>query len=105
MDDRDRMERSAPWLPWALTSLALVAVAAIAYGVGAHGEAGALATEPVRWRHGGFGGIWPFFVLFWIFGGLRWLTIARGLVEAHGGAIHAQSRLGAGTTIAFSLPR
>jgi signal transduction histidine kinase len=33
------------------------------------------------------------------------LTIARGLVEAHGGTIRAESRLGAGTTIVFSLPR
>jgi signal transduction histidine kinase len=33
------------------------------------------------------------------------LTIARGLVEAHGGTIRAESLLGAGTTIVFSLPR
>jgi two-component system sensor histidine kinase BaeS len=33
------------------------------------------------------------------------LTIARGLVEAHGGTIRAESRLGTGTTIVFSLPR
>ena len=33
------------------------------------------------------------------------LTIARGLVEAHGGTIRAESRPGAGTTITFSLPR
>jgi signal transduction histidine kinase len=33
------------------------------------------------------------------------LTIARGLVEAHGGRIRAESRLGAGTTIVLSLPR
>jgi len=73
MDDRDRMERRAPWVPWAITSLALVAVAAVAYSVGAHREAGALAAEPVYWRHSGFGGIWVFFLLFWIFGGLRWM--------------------------------
>ncbi len=71
MDGRDRMERRAPWVPWAITSLALLAVAAIAYSLGAHREAGALAAEPARWRHGGFGGIWLFFLLFWIFGGLR----------------------------------
>jgi signal transduction histidine kinase len=33
------------------------------------------------------------------------LTIARGLVEAHGGTIRAESRIGAGTTITVSLPR
>lgn len=73
MDERDRMERRAPWIPWAITSLALVAVATIAYGLGAHRETGALATEPVRWRYSGFGGIWLFFLLFWVFGGLRWM--------------------------------
>jgi hypothetical protein len=73
MDDRDRMERRAPWVPWAITSLALVAVAAVAYSLGAHREAGALAAEPVRWHHSGFGGIWVFFLLFWVFGGLRWM--------------------------------
>ena len=33
------------------------------------------------------------------------LTIARSLVEAHGGTIRAESRVGAGTTIVISLPR
>jgi signal transduction histidine kinase len=33
------------------------------------------------------------------------LTIARSLVEAHGGTIRAESRIAAGTTIAFFLPR
>ena len=33
------------------------------------------------------------------------LTIARSLVEAHGGTFCAESRAGAGTTITFSLPR
>ena len=32
------------------------------------------------------------------------LTIARGLVEAHGGEIHASSESGRGTTITFTLP-
>jgi two-component system sensor histidine kinase BaeS len=32
------------------------------------------------------------------------LTIARGLVEAHGGSIHAESVPGAGMTVVFSLP-
>jgi len=33
------------------------------------------------------------------------LTIARSLVEAHGGTIRAESTAGAGTTIVFTLPR
>ena len=33
------------------------------------------------------------------------LTIARGLVAAHGGEIHASSEPGRGTTIAFTLPK
>jgi signal transduction histidine kinase len=33
------------------------------------------------------------------------LTIARGLVRAHGGTITAQSRLGEGTTLTFTLPK
>ena len=33
------------------------------------------------------------------------LTIARGLVTAHGGEIHASSAPGAGTTMTFTLPR
>ena len=33
------------------------------------------------------------------------LTIARSLVEAHGGTIRAESAAGAGTTIVFTLPR
>ena len=33
------------------------------------------------------------------------LTIARGLVVAHGGEIHASSEAGRGTTITFTLPR
>jgi signal transduction histidine kinase len=33
------------------------------------------------------------------------LTIARELVAAHGGEIHASSEPGGGTTMVFSLPR
>jgi hypothetical protein len=72
MDDRDRLERRAPWIPWAITSLALVMVAMIAYSLGAQREGAAVAEEPVRrvWFFG-FPGFWLFFVLFWMFGGLR----------------------------------
>jgi hypothetical protein len=48
-------------------------VAAIAYSLGADRGGGALVAEPVRWRHSGLGGLWLFFLLFWIFGGLRWM--------------------------------
>jgi signal transduction histidine kinase len=33
------------------------------------------------------------------------LTIARNLVAAHGGEIHASSEAGRGTTMTFTLPR
>jgi signal transduction histidine kinase len=33
------------------------------------------------------------------------LAIARGIVRAHGGEITASSRVGTGTTVAFTLPR
>src|SRR5690606_41776212 len=32
------------------------------------------------------------------------LTIARGIVEAHGGTIHAESTIGEGSTFHFTLP-
>jgi len=33
------------------------------------------------------------------------LTIARGIVEAHGGTISIESAAGRGTTVRFTLPR
>jgi hypothetical protein len=68
----ERIEHRAPWIPWAITSVALVLVAVVAYGVGAHHEAGAVADGTARaWHYHGFGGIWLFILLFWLFGGLR----------------------------------
>jgi signal transduction histidine kinase len=32
------------------------------------------------------------------------LYISRGIVEAHGGTIRAESRVGAGTTVSFTVP-
>jgi hypothetical protein len=73
MDERDRALRHPSWIPWALTSLALVVVAVIAYNLGAQREAVAVAGEPVRrvWFYG-FPGFWLFFLLFWVvIGGFR----------------------------------
>ena len=74
----EHMEGRAPWVPWAVTSVALLAVAAVAYYLGVrNGELmGAAGGEGARlWhRHGhgfGFGGLWMFFVMFWVFAGLR----------------------------------
>ena len=78
MDDRDRMDRDrmdyrTPWVPWAITSVALVVVAFLAYSLGARQEAASAATgAPLRvWHFGFFPGIFGIFLLFWIFGCLR----------------------------------
>jgi hypothetical protein len=71
MDDRQEMATRRPWVPWAVASLALVAVATVAYSIGAHRGAGGLDTAPMHWHHHGFGGIWLFLLLFLFFGGLR----------------------------------
>jgi hypothetical protein len=71
----DRMERRAPWVPWAVTSVVLLVVAVVAYVAGmntAGGEAGEAAGHRA-WVFFPFGGIWLFFLMFWIFGGLRWM--------------------------------
>jgi hypothetical protein len=75
MADRDRMERRAPWIPWAMTSLALVLVAVVAYGFGARRDAADAAGESARrvWFYGGFPPFWLFFVGFWLLGGFRWM--------------------------------
>lgn len=71
MDDRDRLSRPAPWVPWALTSLALVIVALVAYALGVR-EAAAVTDVPVRRAFFGGGGFWILFGLFWVFlGGFR----------------------------------
>jgi hypothetical protein len=68
MDDRERMRHPAPWVPWALTSAALIVVAVIAYGLGAQHGDGAAAPSRVWWFFPG----WMFFLFFWIFlGGVR----------------------------------
>jgi hypothetical protein len=74
MDDRDRLPYRTPWVPWALTSVALVGVALVAYTLGAERHV-VVDGEPVHrvWVHGGFPGFWLFILFFWIvvFGGLR----------------------------------
>jgi hypothetical protein len=69
----DRFERRAPWIPWALTSVALVLVAIVAYSVGAHREAAmAAGTPPAHiWHRHGFPGFWLLFLFVFVFGGLR----------------------------------
>jgi hypothetical protein len=76
MQMEHEFERHRGWIPWALTSLLLIVVALVAYSAGARHEAVQAGTEGTRvmYRHGpwGFGFLW-FFVIFWLFGGLRWL--------------------------------
>jgi hypothetical protein len=71
----DRMLRRGPWFPWAVTSVILVLVALGAYSVGAHREAAAAGADPAvhAWHYYPFPGIWTLFILFWVFGGLRWM--------------------------------
>lgn len=68
MDDRDRLPHRTPRIPWAVTSVALVLVALIAYTVGAQHQV-VVDGEPVRhvWVHGGFPGFWLFILFFWFF--------------------------------------
>ena len=73
----DRMERRAPWIPWAITSLLLVAVAIGAYLLGTHDHVAVAGDSVEHARHHyhafhGFG-FWWIFILFWIFGGMRGL--------------------------------
>ena len=67
----DRMQRHTPWIPWAVTSVVLVLVALVTYSFGAHQEV-APATG-TAWRYSPFPGIWILFLMFWLFGGLRWM--------------------------------
>lgn len=74
----ERMEHRAPWVPWAVTSVMLLLVAVAFYTFGAHEGAASVAADGDRvWRHGPFPGIFSLFLLFWIFGGLRWMFWGR----------------------------
>lgn len=69
----EHLEPRAPWIPWAITSVALVVVAAIAYAVGASTGGGTADLVRRGWPDNDIGKIWAFFLMFWIFGALRWL--------------------------------
>jgi hypothetical protein len=70
----DRYHTRSPWIPWAVSSFLLVLVGVVAYHAGASGAPaladGDRATR--AWAFHPFAGLWFFFVLFWILGGLRW---------------------------------
>ena len=72
----ERIERPAPWMPWAMTSVMLVVVALGAYSFGAYRQAMSLGTsDGVQvWRHDPFSGIFTLFLFFWIFGAFRWMA-------------------------------
>jgi hypothetical protein len=67
------MERRAPWVPWAISSVVLLVVAAVAFVAGTH-TAGMAAVSPGErpWHFHPFGFLW-LFLLFWFIGGLRWM--------------------------------
>ena len=69
----DRFERPTPWVPWAITSVALVLVALVAYGAGAHREAAMVAGDPSAhvWHRHGFHPILGLLLFLFLFGGLR----------------------------------
>ena len=67
-------ERRRAWI-WAGVSVLLIAVAVIAYTLGAQHEVvqtGADTGRVVYYRHGPWG-FWWILLLFWLFGGLRWM--------------------------------
>ncbi|MEO8070309.1 MAG: hypothetical protein ABI652_02830 [Acidobacteriota bacterium] len=69
------MQRRGEWMPWVMTAVMFVVVAIAAYSFGAHRQGMAVGTGAPGdgWHYYPFGGIWMFFMLFWIFGGLRWM--------------------------------
>jgi len=59
------------WIPWALTSVALLVVAAVAYALGARHEVIGDGGNTVMHSHFGFGGIFWIFLMFWFVFGFR----------------------------------
>ena len=76
MDDRDRNEpyRRPAWIPWAMTSFALLLVAFGAFAFGTRWEPAAMSGDHVvrHWHSSGFPGFFfGMFLLFFILGGFR----------------------------------
>ena len=62
MDERERMDRRPPWIPWAIASLAFLLVAVLAFAFGRY-EPMVASGAPVMHGHFGF----PFFGIFLVF--------------------------------------
>jgi len=71
MDDRDRVHSRPMWIPWAMTSLALLVVAMVAFVLGARHEVVVGGGDAVMHSHFGFGGIFWVFLVFWFVFGFR----------------------------------
>jgi hypothetical protein len=69
MDDRDRAHSRPMWIPWAMTSVALLVVAMVAFALGARHEV--VGADTVMHSHFGFGGIFWVFLIFWFVFGFR----------------------------------
>jgi len=71
MDDRDRQYSRPMWMPWAMTSVALLVVAVIAYVMGTRHEVFAGGSGEGVHHHFGFGGLFWLFLMFWFVFGFR----------------------------------
>lgn len=71
MDDQHQIGPRASWVPWAITAVALVLVAVVAYSVGAQQQAVAGATPVRRVWVPFFPGVWVFLLVWLIVGGLH----------------------------------
>lgn len=69
----EHLDRRGSWVPWAITSAALLAVAAVAYFVGLQSSPAAVDGDTARhaWRGAHVGPLF-FLLMFWVLGS-RWL--------------------------------
>ena len=69
----EQMEARTPWVPWAVTSVALLVVAAVAYYAGVQNGEALVARDVADrvWHGNGTAGLWILFMTFWVFGGLH----------------------------------